>query len=121
MPEPDIIPSPQKADNPAVVAPSRSEAIAANIDGFLALLLIALFLGFIGFLRARRRGTDDFLFESIALLLLYSGSWLFAIGGTRRGAGAGRVAAIASLALLVASAVLVLAVFIRSPWAPPAA
>jgi hypothetical protein len=121
MPEPDVIPSPHKADNPAGVAPSRSGAIAANVHGFLALLLIALFLGFICSLRATRRITGDFLFESIALLLLYSGSWLFAIGGTRRGAGAGRVAAIVSLAILVASAVLVLTAFIRSLWAPPAA
>jgi hypothetical protein len=118
MPEPDIIPSPHKADHHAGVAPPRSGAIAANVEGFLALLLIALFLGFIGSMRAPRRVTGDFLFESIALLLLYSGSWLFAIGGTRRGAGAGRVAAIASLALLVASAVLILAVFIRCLWAP---
>jgi hypothetical protein len=118
MLEPDIIPSPHKADNHAGVAPPRSGAIAANVEGFLALLLIALFLGFIGSMRAPRRVTGDFLFESIALLLLYSGSWLFAIGGTRRGTGAGRVAAMASLALLVASAMLVLAVFIRSLWAP---
>jgi hypothetical protein len=119
MPEPDIIPSPHKADHHAGVAPPRSGAIAANVEGFLALLLlIALFLGFIGSMRAPRRVTGDFLFESIALLLLYSGSWLFAIGGTRRGTGAGRVAAMASLALLVASAMLVLAVFIRSLWAP---
>jgi len=55
------------------------------------------------------------------LLLLYSGSWLFAISGTRRGAGAGGVAAITALALLMTSVVLVLAVFIRSLWAPPTA
>lgn len=116
MPKPDRIPSPHKADNLAGVASSRSGAIAANVEGFLALLLTALFLGFIHSLP--RRGGGDFLFESIALLMLYSGSWLFAIGGTRRGVGAGRVAAIASLALLVASAVLVLAVFIRSLRAP---
>src|SRR6185312_2571918 len=91
MPEPNMIPSPHKADDPAGVAPSRPGARAANVHGFLALLLIALFLGFIWSLRApRRSGTGDFLFESIVLLLLYSGSWLFAIGGTRRGAGAGR-------------------------------
>ena len=118
MPEPDMIPSPHKAVNPAGVAPSRSGVMSANVEGFLALLLIALVLGFIYSLP--RRG-GDFQFESIVLLLLYSGSWLFAIGGTRRGAGAGRVAALASLALLVTSAVLVLAVFIRSLWAPPAA
>jgi hypothetical protein len=95
--------------------------MAPNVDGFLALLLIALFLGFISSLRATRRVTGGFLLESIALLLLYSGSWLFAIGGTRRGAGAGKVAALASLALLVTSVVLVLAAFIRSLWVPPAA
>jgi hypothetical protein len=119
MPESDIIPSPQKADNPPGVTPSRFEAIAANLDGFLALLLITLFLGFIGSMRAHRRlGTGEPEFQAIVLLLLYSGSWLFAIGGTRRGAGANRIAAVASLTLLVASMVLVLAVSIRSLWAP---
>ena len=118
---PDIIPSPHKANQPVGGAPTLSGAIAANADGFLALLLIALFLGFICSLRGPRRVTGDFLFESIALLLLYSGSWLFAISGTRRGAGAGGVAAITALALLMTSVVLVLAVFIRSLWAPPTA
>jgi 4-amino-4-deoxy-L-arabinose transferase-like glycosyltransferase len=108
-----MIPSPRKVGD-STSQPVRHGAIAAKADGFLALLLIALFLGFIYSLTGPRRVTGDFLFESVALLLLYAGSWLFAIGGTRHGAGAGRVAAFAALALLVASAVLVLAVFIRS-------
>lgn len=116
-----MISSPHKSNNPAGGAAPRFGAIAANADGFFALLLIALFAAFICSLRERRRVTGDFLFEPIALLLLYSGSWLFAISGTRRGAGAGRVAAITALALLVVSVALVLAVSIRSLWAPPTA
>jgi hypothetical protein len=112
MPGPDRIPSPHEADHPADVAQLRSGAGAANFDGFVALLLIALFLGFLRSLRGQLTG--DALTELIILLLLYSGSWLFAIGGMRRGTGAGRAAAIAVLALLVASAVYVLAIFIRS-------
>ncbi len=48
------------------------------------------------------------------MVILYSGSWLFAISGARRGTGDSRVATMTALALLVASVVLVLAVFIRS-------
>jgi hypothetical protein len=77
----------------------------ANAEGFLALFLIAMFVGFIYFLR---RVGGDLVFEGIVLLLLYSCSWLFAIGGTRRGKGASRIAAIVALGILVASAVLVL-------------
>lgn len=113
MSEPETIP-PREADDPAGVAPPRPGATTANFDGFLALLLIALFLGFIWSLRTPRRVTGDFLFESLAMLLVYSSAWLFAIGGARRGAGANRVAAIASLMLLSASVVYIVAVIFRS-------
>jgi len=118
MPEPQAIPSPCKPDDPTGTAPPHAAAVVAKVEGFLSLLLIALFLGFIGSLR---HVTGDFLLESVVLLLLYSGSWLFAIGGARRGAGAGRFAAIASLAILEASAALALAVFIHALWDPPPA
>ncbi|WP_337176159.1 hypothetical protein [Paludisphaera sp.] len=114
MSEPEMIPPPREADDPAGVAPPRPGEMAANFDGFIALLLIALFLGFSRSLGAPRRVTGDFLFESIAMLLVYSGAWLFAIGGMRRGAGANRGAAIASLMLLSASVAYIVAVIFRS-------
>lgn len=110
----DETPWPRETDDPGAGVSPRPEATTANADGFLALLLIALFLGFILSLTGPRRVTGDFLFESITMVILYSGSWLFAISGARRGTGDSRVATMTALALLVASVVLVLAVFIRS-------
>lgn len=113
---PDEPRSPDAADDPVAGGYSRSGVKTANVDGFVALFLIALFLGFLFSFSKPRRVTGDFLFESIALLMPYAGAWLFAISGVRRGAEDGRVAAMTALALLVASVALVLAVFIRSLW-----
>ena len=118
MPEPDVGSSLPKAVPSEGGGSTRAKRAAANAEGFLALLLIAVFVGFIYSLR---RVTGDFVFEGIVLLLLYSCSWLFAIGGTRRGKGAGKVAAIVALGILVASAVLVLASFIGSMLSRPSA
>jgi hypothetical protein len=115
MPDPDVSLRPHKT-----VAGEGDRSThgkrAAKAEGFLTLLMIALFVTFI---HAIGRPTGDFLVEGIVLLVLYFSSWLLAIGGTRRGRGAGRLAAIVALGILVASAVLVVVTSLRSMIGPP--
>ena len=97
----------------------RPGGAVAKAEGFLALLLIFMFVAFAYSFHGPRGITGDFEFEAIVLLLLYSGSWLFAIGGVRRGTGAGRIAAIVALGLLVTSGVLVLVTALSAVGAHP--
>jgi hypothetical protein len=112
MPEPEVNSSPPSSVARPGGGPVRAKNVVANAQGLLALLLIAIFVEFV-YSRSGRR-TGDFAFDPIILLLLYAGSWLFAIGGTRRGTGAGKIVAISALGILIASVVFVLVFFVHS-------
>jgi hypothetical protein len=115
MPDSDVSLPPHKTVAGEGDRPTHGKR-AAKAEGFLALLMIALFVTFI---HAISRPTGDLLVEGIVLLVLYFSSWLLAISGTRRGRGAGRIAAIVALGILVASAVLVVVTSLRSMTGPP--
>lgn len=118
MPNPDTNLPPSETVAGEGDRPKQARRAVANVEGFLAWVMMALLVGFI---RALRRPTGDFLVEGNVILLLYSSSWLFAISGARRGRGAARIAAITALGVLATTAVLfVLVPYIAADTRPPA-
>ena len=97
---------PVGGDSAATPGPAPRK-LFAKAEGYLALLLA---LAFVLSPMCIRRVTGDFVVEGAVLLAIWACAWLFAIGGSRHGVGAGRLAAILALGLLVLHAVFVLTI-----------